>query len=52
MVSTVPGQVIKRYIRFAEERLNEASKLIKFSNTRSILKKANEFLVGGLNKFI
>lgn len=30
----------------------EALKLIKFSNTKKILKKANEFLTGGLKKFV
>ncbi|MBI2148262.1 NUDIX domain-containing protein [Candidatus Woesearchaeota archaeon] len=30
----------------------DALKLIKFSNTKNVLKKANEFLTGGLNKFI
>lgn len=29
-----------------------AMKLIKFSNTKNILNKANEFLTGGLNRFI
>ncbi len=31
---------------------NDALKLIKFSNTKSILRKANEFLSGRLNKFL
>ena len=33
-------------------RYEDALKLIKFSNTKNVLKKANEFLTGGLNKFI
>lgn len=31
---------------------DDALKLIKFSNTKNVLKKANEFLTGGLNRFI
>lgn len=31
---------------------DEALKLIKFGNAKSVLKKANEVLNGGLNKFI
>ena len=33
-------------------KFEEALKLIKFTNTKGILKKANEVLNGGLNKFI